>query len=189
MTRVELVVVVAVVVHAVPARAQSAEAEVLFRDGRALIKEGQLAEGCAKLEASQRFESSVGTLLNLGDCREKLGKPASAWLAFRKAEDGARHARHDDKRADEAHRRAEAIEPFMPSLALEVTEVPDGLVIRRDGEVIDPVLYGSAVPIDPGSYVITAEAPDRAPWRSLIVVQYKTQRKVTIPALERAKRR
>src|SRR4051812_35345515 len=66
--------------------AQSAEAEVLFRDGRTLIRRGKLAQGCDKLDASERLESSVGTLLNLGDCREKLGKFASAWAAFRKAE-------------------------------------------------------------------------------------------------------
>ena len=64
----------------------NAAAEALFREGRALIKHGKLAAGCDKLEASEKLESSVGTLLNLGDCRERLGKPATAWAAFRKAE-------------------------------------------------------------------------------------------------------
>jgi len=68
-----------------PARAQSAEAEVLFREGKRLMKEGKLAEACDKLEASDRLESSIGTLLNLADCREKNKQLVSAWLAFHKA--------------------------------------------------------------------------------------------------------
>src|SRR5262245_38802765 len=79
---------------AVPARAQSAAAERLFLDGRELIKQGRLAAGCAKLQASEELEPSVGTLLNLGDCRERLGQTASAWAAFRKAE---AIARRDDR--------------------------------------------------------------------------------------------
>src|SRR5690606_10533025 len=80
---------------AAAAHAQAAEAEVLFRDGRKLIKAGKLAEGCDKIAASERLESSVGALLNLGDCREKLGELASAWAAFRKAEARAKHAGND----------------------------------------------------------------------------------------------
>src|SRR6185436_10468800 len=62
---------------ATPARAQSPEAEAVFREGKKLIKEGKLAEGCAKLEASDRIETSTGTLLNLGDCREQNHQLAS----------------------------------------------------------------------------------------------------------------
>src|SRR6187549_3181233 len=80
------------------ANAQSAGAEALFREGRRLIKEGKLDQGCAKLAASEKLESSVGTLLNLGDCREKLGQTATAWAAFRKAEAMAKRAGDDHKR-------------------------------------------------------------------------------------------
>lgn len=185
MTRAERLIVIAIALAATaaPAHAQSAEAEVLFRDGRALIKQGKLAQGCAKIEASERLESSVGTLLNLGDCRERLGKVAGAWAAFRKAEAQAKHAGGDDKREDEARRRAVALEPTLPSLTIEVASPVSGLVLRRDGEVIDPALVGTAIPLDPGSYRITAEAPGRAPWRTDVVIQFKAKRRVIVPAL------
>lgn len=175
-----------IVLTAASARAQSAEAEVLFRDGRTLIKNGKLAEGCDKLAASERLESSVGTLLNLGDCREKLGKVASAWAAFRKAEATAKRANNDDKREDEARKRAIALEPKMSTLTLDAIQPPPGFVIKRDGEALDAALLGTAMPLDPGTYAIVAEAPGFTPWKTDVVIQFKTKRRVAIPALARA---
>ena len=186
MTRADSLIAIAIAfVAAVPqaAHAQSAEAEVLFRDGRTLIKQGKLAQGCAKIEASERIESSVGTLLNLGDCRERLGKVASAWVAFRKAEAEAKRSGGNDKREDEARRRAVALEPSLPSLTIDVVAPVPGLVLRRDGEVIDPALVGTAIPLDPGNYRITAEAPGRAAWRADVVIQFKAKRRVQVPFL------
>ena len=189
MTRVDRLIVIATALAAsVPMRAhaQSAEAEVLFRDGRALIKQGKLAQGCAKIEASERLESSVGTLLNLGDCRERLGKVAGAWAAFKKAEAQAKHAGNDDKREDEARRRALALEPKLPSLTIELNAPVPGLVLRRNGEVIDPALIGTAIPLDPGAYTISAEAPGRVPWRTDVVIQFKAKRRLQVPFLATA---
>jgi hypothetical protein len=167
------------------ARAQSAEAEALFRDGRALIKAGKLASGCDRLAASARLESSVGTLLNLGDCREKLGKLASAWAAFRKAEATAKRAGGDDKRQAEAGRRAAALEPRLSNLVIDVHHKVDGLVVRRDGEVVDDAAWNTALPVDPGPYTIVAEAPGHAPWRKQIVVAAgERQQTVAVPPLE-----
>jgi hypothetical protein len=189
MTPVERVLAITtafLVLHSASARAQSAEAEVLFRDGRTLIKNGKLAEGCTKIEASERIESSVGTLLNLGDCRDKLGKVASAWAAFRKAEATAKRANNDDKREDEARKRAVALEARMSSLTIETAQPPAGLVVKRDGESLDAALLNTAVPLDPGTYVIVAEAPGYAPWKTDVVIQSKTKRRLAIPALLRS---
>ena len=71
---------------------QSPQAEQLFRLGRDLVKQGKYAEGCAKLEASQRIESNINTLLNLGACREKNGQLATAWALFLRAAAEARKA-------------------------------------------------------------------------------------------------
>ncbi|HET9624351.1 MAG TPA: hypothetical protein VFP84_23425 [Kofleriaceae bacterium] len=169
------------------AHAQSAEAEVLFRDGRGLIKRGQLAAGCDKLAASERLESSVGTLLNLGDCREKLGKLASAWAAFRKAEAMATRSGGDDKRRSEAGRRAAALEPKLPNLVVEVPSRVDGLVVRRDDEVIDAAQWSTALPMDPGSYTIVAQAPGYREWRTTVPITATSRRQVvTVPPLVRA---
>jgi hypothetical protein len=167
------------------ARAQSAEAEVLFRDGRRLIQAGKLAQGCDKLEASDRLESSVGALLNLGDCREKLGELASAWAAFRKAEAQAKHAGNDEKRRAEARRRSAALEPRLVYLVLQIDRPATGLVVRRDGAPVDAALWNTAVPIDPGSYEIAAAAPGFRPWRTRVAIDARLRRRVVaVPELD-----
>lgn len=179
-------IALALLAPAAEVHAQSAEAEVLFRDGRKLIKLGKLEAGCDKLEASEKLESSVGTLLNLGDCREKLGRIASAWAAFRKAEATAK-LRNEPRRRNEAARRAQALEHKLPHLAIMVPKRIDGLVIKRDDEPVNPVVWNTSVPIDPDTYTIVAEAPGYKPWRTEVTINGKLKRNViTIPALERA---
>jgi tetratricopeptide (TPR) repeat protein len=92
------------------AHADPAEADALFRDGRALATEGRLAEACERFEASGRLDPSVGALLNLGDCREQLGELAAARDAFRDAAALAASQPGDDAREAEARRRAELLE-------------------------------------------------------------------------------
>ena len=169
------------------AYAQSAEAEVLFREGRKLVKAGKLEAGCAKIEASEKLESSVGTLLNLGDCNEKLGRYASAWAAFRKAENQARVRGGDEKRRNEASKRAIALESKLTQLVIMVTGRVDGLVVKRDDEVIDAPMWNTPLPVDPDTYTIVAEAPGYKPWRTEIDVTGKQRRQVvSVPALEKA---
>ncbi len=166
------------------ARAQSAEAEALFRDGRSLIKAGKLAAGCDKLAASERLESSVGTLLNLGDCREKQGKLATAWAAFRKAEAMAKRSGRDDRRQAEAGRRAAQLEPRLSHLVIDVANRADGEVVRRDGEIVDEAEWNTPLPVDPGRTTILAEAPGRAPWRTTVAIEAGTPRRlVEVPRL------
>ena len=165
--------------------AQSAEAEVLFRDGRKLIKAGQVAPGCDKLAASERLEPSIGTLLNLGDCREKLGKYASSWAAFRKAEAMAKRAGNEQKRMLEARNRANKLEPQLANLVIQVDLQLDGLIVKRDGLALEPAAWNTAVPVDPGSYAIIVEAPGHKPWRTEVTVLHKSRRIVVVPTLER----
>jgi|MudIll2142460700_1097286.scaffolds.fasta_scaffold25505_2 hypothetical protein len=168
------------------AHAQSAEAEVLFREGRTLIKAGKLEAGCDKLEASEKLETSVGTLLNLGDCHEKLGRVASAWAAFRKAEAMAKQRGRDEKRRNEAAKRALALEPKLFHVVIVVTNEVSGLVVKRDDEVIESPMWSTPLPVDPETYTIVAEAPGYEPWRTQITVGGMRRRYVvTVPALDR----
>jgi hypothetical protein len=192
MTPVSRVVIVALAglifdaFHAPAAQAQNAAAEALFREGRALIKQGNLKAGCDKLEASEKLESSVGTLLNLGDCREKQGRAASAWAAFRKAEALAKRAGNDSKRQDEAKRRAVKLEPDLASITLQIgpKSKGTGLVIRRNGELIDPAAWGDAIVVDPGAHTVIAEAPGYRPWKAEVSIGKGGKRWVVVPTLE-----
>jgi hypothetical protein len=192
MTRADLAGLAALVALVGPgwppdaAHAQSAEAEVLFRDGRDLLKQGKLVAGCDKLAASERLESSVGTLLNLGDCREKLGKLASAWAAFRKAEAMAKRAAGDDRRQAEASRRAAQLEPRVPHLEIDVVNPVDGLMVHRDRELVGDAQWNTPVPVDPGSYTIVAEAAGYQAWRTTVPIGLGGgPAVVVVPRLER----
>jgi len=85
------------VILAVPSSAQAddeAKARQLFKEGRALLKEGKLDEACAKLAKSMNTYASVGPLLNLALCHEMQGRTATAFdeysLAARLAERAGR---------------------------------------------------------------------------------------------------
>lgn len=187
MTHVERAVTIALALM-VPAsaHAQSAGAEALFREGRTLIKQGKLDAGCEKIEQSEKIESSVGTLLNLGDCREKQGRFATAWAAFRKAESMAKLSGSDPKRMLEARRRADRLEDSLARITVQVgaRSKAEGLTIKRDGETVDPDLWGTGIVVDPGSHVIVAEAPNAKPWKTEISVGKGGKRWVVVPSLE-----
>jgi hypothetical protein len=141
------------------------------------------AEACAKLEASQALDPASGTMLNLADCYAKRQLIASAWSMFKDTAVAAR-AEGDGDRAEEAERRAAAIEPNVSRLTLVVRQPPSGFTLRRDGAVVEPERYGVATPIDPGEHLIEAAAPGRKGWTTRVRVGLRRgDRTVEVPAL------
>src|SRR5258708_3181799 len=59
-----------------------AMAQSLFDDAKKLVGEGRYADACVKFEQSQKLDPGMGTLFNLADCFEHVGKTASAWAGF-----------------------------------------------------------------------------------------------------------
>ncbi len=153
-----------------PARADQATAEALFKEGRRLFKEGKLDEACPKLAESQRLDPSSGTLLNLAACHEEQGKLASAWAEFLAASRLAR-SRNEGVRAQEATRRASVLEPKLSTLTVRARADVPGLAVKRNGELVEAAQLGVRLPVDPGEYVITAEAPGRAAFRATVIVK------------------
>ncbi len=167
----------------------SVAAETLFREGKRLMADGKLAEACDKLAASDRIEESVGTLLNLADCRDKSGQLATAWATFLRAASLARTA-GDGAREAEARRRATALEPKLAYLTISVPQASqvEGLVIKRDGEPIDAALWNQGVPIDVGGYEITGQAPGHEPWSTRVQVAANGARaSVEVPRFKQLK--
>jgi len=180
-----LAIAAATIAGAPAARAQTAEADVLFREGKKLLKAGKIAEACEKLDASERLESSVGTLLNLGDCRERNHQLATAWATFRKAAVAARKAR-DGKREREARRREQLLGPRLSYLDVRVPDGSriDGLAITRNGIELDRALWNQSVPIDAGDYELAASAEGYAPWTEHVRIDREARRvEIDVPAL------
>ncbi|HEY8041266.1 MAG TPA: tetratricopeptide repeat protein [Polyangiaceae bacterium] len=158
-----------------------AAADALFDDARKLMAADRYADACPKLAAAQKLRPGVGTLLNLGDCYEKLGRTASAWATFREAALAAHRA--GDERESIAQQRFQALAPALVTMTIVAPAGVDGLEIRRDGVPVDRALWGTAIPIDPGSYAIEAQAPFRSPWSTRVEVKGATVT-VNVPALE-----
>ena len=159
-------------------------AETLFADGRRLMAAGMYAEACAQFRESQRLDSGIGTLLNLGRCYAKQGKTASAWSAYAEAAALARAAgQHERERI--ARLEIEALEPELSKVRVRVAPQPSGAELRitLNGRVLDWTSWGSEMPLDPGDYELVASAPQRRTWSQRFVVRKGTHRTLDVPAL------
>jgi hypothetical protein len=173
------------------AQPAGAQAEVLFRQGRELMAAGKLAEACAAFEQSQKLEPAPATLLNYAGCREKNGQLATAWGLFLDAERATRSATDDATKQlhDVAASRATALEPRVSKLAISVAAESqiDSLEISRNNERVDPALWNRALPVDGGTYTITAHAPGSAAWSTQVTIATESDTKtVDIPKLQGA---
>ena len=151
--------------------ARAAAAQRLFDEALKLMDSGNYPEACPKLARSQELSPSGGTLLNLGDCYEKNGQTASAWISFRDA--AARAATAGQKAAQAAALvRADALAPKL--VHLTITLAPGarvaGLEIKRDGQPVSNAELGIDVPIDPGPHTVEASAPGRQPWTKDVAI-------------------
>jgi len=167
LTSVVAVALVSLVVGS-RAHAQSAAAELLFRDGNKLMAEGKLAQACDAFEASNRIEPRAGTLLRLGECREQNQQFASAWSAYRDALGRAT----DPVKRNFAAAQATALEARLSYLTVTVTDDSriDGLTVLRNGSPFDPALWNRAVPVDGGDYVIAGHASGHDDWQTVMHV-------------------
>jgi hypothetical protein len=133
-------------------------AQALFDEGLSLMAEQRYELACAKFERSLLLDDGIGTRFRLGDCYEKLGRTASAWFLYGRVVDLCAE-RHDTEREAYARARRDAVEGRLARLTVRVARPSAGLRVARNGVVLPAEVYGSAVPVDPGNYVITAEAP------------------------------
>lgn len=161
----------------------SPESDQAFREGRALLQAGKIAEACEAFARSKDLDPGVGTLLNLGDCREKQGRTATAWALFVEARDLA--AKVKDKRGAEADKRATAAKAKLSYLTITVASERqlEGLVIKRNGIVVDRESWNTAVALDPGDYVIEASAPRAKPWSTTQPLGIKATTSIVVEAL------
>jgi hypothetical protein len=162
-----------------------AAAEALFNEGRKLAADGKYTDACPKFEASQELDPGLGTLLNLAECYEKIGKTASAWAEYKEAIPLARAA-GSKVRQDLATERAAALESRLSMLTIRAmgsTEETTGLEVRRDGVPVQPAEFGSPIPVDPGPHTIEAVAPGKQKWASTVQVTDAAKFAVDVPKL------
>jgi len=150
------------------ANAHVAEADRLFKQGVASMDARDYVTACPLFEQSQRLDSSSGTLLNLGDCYEQVGRTASAWRTFQQASEVAQATGRRDRvpvaevRRDRLLPRLRQIKILLPS-----RPVPD-LTLRLDGVSLPPPWWGAPLYVDPGVHNLRANAPGLAEYATNI---------------------
>lgn len=164
-----------------------AAAQQLFDEGRALAAEGKTSEACPKFEESFRLDPRSGTKFNLADCYEVTGRTATAWTLFLEVASESQATGRAD-RESVARERASALAPKLSHLVIRVppsSRVP-GLTLTRAETVVGPAQWGSAVPVDPGTYSIKAESTGYRTWTTSVnVADGAASAVVDVPALER----
>lgn len=187
--RAVLAVALADAASLVPSAARADEkvaaATALFDEALALMDKGKYVEACPKLVKSQEIAPSGGTLLALGECYERAGRNASAWLAFREAAARAATAGKRDAEAA-ALERASRVAASMSRLTVHVTEAAtmQGVEVRRDGVPLKTAEINTAAPLDPGTHVIEASAPGHRTWSARVVLATSGNVEVAVPPLE-----
>lgn len=166
--------------------ADSAAAQGLFDEAKALMAAGKASEACPKFEESQRLDPGGGTLLNLALCYEKVGRLASAWSRNLDAAAAAK-ASGNSARENAARKRAAALAARVSKLQINVpsdASVP-GLELTRDGEPVGVAQWGVAIPADSGEHTIVAKAPGFKEWRGSTTVKGEgTRTSIDVPHLE-----
>ncbi len=139
-----------------PASSRAEEAERLFQLGVQRMDAGDFVAACPLLSQSQTADPSSGTLLNLGDCYEHLGRTASADQAFAEALELARATGRQD-RVQVAELRRSRLAPQLRRLrVVSATAVPNVTISLDDKPVPSK---GKPFPVDPGTYRVRASAP------------------------------
>lgn len=137
----------------------AAAAESLFRDAKAAEQRGDYAAACGQFAESQRLDPAAGTLLNLADCEEHLGKTASAWEHYISVRD---QLKPGDERLPYAQARIAALEGRLPRLALRLPPgAPAGTRVMRGQTEVGSASLGIPVVVDPGTVTVTVTSPGR----------------------------
>jgi hypothetical protein len=176
-------------VHAETSTQRRAAAEVLFKEGGQLFREGKFEAACVKLARSQELDPAVGTLLNLARCYEKIGRTASAWVSFVDAASAAKAAGQTE-REEVARAGANRLAGVIAKLSIQVPDAVavEGLEITRDGEALPPAMWNVASPTDPGDHVIEVKAPNKKPWSTKVHLEPAKEETINVPPLVDAPR-
>ncbi len=147
-----------------PSVEDKAAADALFDSALKMMKDGNYAGACEKLQKSHTLDPAVGTLLNLGRCYNESGQTASAWTSYREAASMARTEGQSD-REKLARDEASALELRLVRVRLivseEIKELPE-LVIKQNGQDVSLSLLGEPLPVNPGLQTVEVSSQGKA---------------------------
>lgn len=172
-----------------PVGRNPAAAQALFEEAQRRVAAGDYEQACPKFKASYALDAAGGTLLNLADCLEKQGRTASAWSHFK---DALVQAQRDGRseRVQYAEQHIRALEAKLGYLTVQVPAASNvgGLTLQVDGTELASAAWGTALPVDPGSHLVRAEAPGFEPFEQNVTLGAEpgAQQTLLVPPLRAA---
>jgi hypothetical protein len=149
-----LVVLLGGVVHAEPTPQQK-EADGAFKKGRDLLKQGNYLDACDEFNKSQRLDPANGTLFNIAQCSEQIGRLATAASAYRELIKKDTNA----ERLELSRKALAALEPRIPKIVAKIDNPPTNIVIHLDSKAgQQQILPNEPVEANFGEYTLVARA-------------------------------
>ncbi|MFO0729369.1 MAG: tetratricopeptide repeat protein [Myxococcota bacterium] len=163
-----------------------AEAKALFDKGLADLEADRYAEACKEIAESQRLDPHPGTLFTLATCESRWGRVATAskrfgeYLALYDTLTPEQKSRQS-KRPEVAKEELDKLSVEIPGLTLSLPpDAPSGTVVKRDDTVLAASILGVSQPIDPGEYMVSAQAPGGPIWEQRITIRRKEKKSVLL---------
>ena len=162
------------------ATADKDKADSLFRQGKRLMSEKRYADACESFEHSFRLDPGIGAELNVAKCYEEWGKLATAYRAFKKAEDLAKDAH--DSRVGKIHELVEQLDLQVPKLTIHVAKDADAdsLKVWMDGATVERARLNEPQMVDPGPHLVEYQAGDEKKKSKLIPIERGGSSDVTL---------
>jgi hypothetical protein len=152
-----------------------------FQEGVHYRDAGDYARAAASFEESEGLTASPGTLLNLGNCYERLGRLRDAEGAYQRA--------LEDSEKELDRTRREGWSEFAKQRIAEVSGRVPSLMVRASTEGAQvflndhPIQQGRAVRLDPGRYRLEARGEGRRSFVRDIELGERQQLEVMLPEL------
>jgi hypothetical protein len=154
--------------------------ERLFMQGRQAAKDGNHEKALELFRQSHALEPAPGTLLNIADCEERLGRLVEARKHYGEL---LTELPATDERRRIAAQHANEIDVRSPRLRVGVARsAPEGTTVTLDGAPIATDQAGEALPVDPGRHVVIATAPGRKASRITVTLPERAESQVEIAA-------
>jgi len=148
-----------------------------------LMEAKRYADARPLLEESQRLAPASGTLLNLADCYQALGRLTLALEAFSQAAELARRT-GNVARQQVAEQRKQALVPRLAHVIVTAPNAPPGLTLTLDGKQLPEAFWAKPQAVDPGAHSVRATAPGKQAHEiALGPLPEGATRSVEIPAL------
>ncbi|MGH7269194.1 MAG: carboxypeptidase-like regulatory domain-containing protein, partial [Polyangiaceae bacterium] len=158
-----------------------AAARALFADALRDEDAHRFSDALGKFERVRDVRDTAPIEYRIASCYEGLGRPASAYGAYR---DAIVLGRRDAQSADVVGAAAARLEILAPRLSrLTLVMAPTDAVnpdVRIDGAPTPRDKLGEPVTLDPGHHAITATAPGFAPFHSDVALPAGAQASLTI---------